>query len=231
MAISANGADELFFGYPRTPLGTSQNVLPKFEDYSNLWFSEQVGHIFRDKRHFNISEYQSDIPSLLEVGQSILKSCRLDNFPKSASYRWLELMTYVLNDLNPTLDAASMANSLEVRVPFLDHRVVQGILSWPTDKLCTKEFGRKSPLKAHLNRDFNRTFLNRPKLGFSIDKRILSNIQTKTENVFSTYLDNKFIQFNNKPFSAYYERDKIYLKSIMHIFSIWKSQTNHIKQS
>lgn len=216
MAISANGADELFFGYPRTPL---QNIsLPKHEIPANPWFFKQLGHIFRNKNHFIIPEYQDMIPSLLEIGHSLLKTSFLPDFPACASYRWLEILSYVMNDLNPTLDAASMANSLEVRVPFLDHRIVQGVLSWPEKTLCTQAFGRKSPLKEHLSKTFNHKFLFRPKLGFSIDDQALAQIKAISDETFDYFLSTGFIQLNPKNATEHYERDVIYLKNIIQAF-------------
>lgn len=222
MAISANGADELFFGYPRTPMIGYNIELPAYEESSNQWLSEQIAHIFRDKRSFDIPEYQEWIPSLIDIGMATLKKCNLTNFPPCASYRWLEIMTYVVNDLNPTLDGASMANSLEVRVPFLDHRIVQGVLSWPADMICTRELGRKSPLKQHLLKDFSKAFLTRPKLGFSIDEHILSNIKSLSDKAFKTSEDNAFIQLKDGKHSKYLDRDRIYLKSMIHAYSSWK---------
>jgi asparagine synthase (glutamine-hydrolysing) len=44
---------------------------------------------------------------------------------------WLELRSYMLNTLLRDTDSMSMANSLEVRVPFLDARLVEYVLSLP----------------------------------------------------------------------------------------------------
>jgi asparagine synthase (glutamine-hydrolysing) len=229
MALSANGADELFFGYPRTLIpGMDERFLPIHEDRSEKWFSYQLAHIFRDNRHFNISEYDSYLPSLIEIGISAIKSCQLEGFPTSASYRWLELMTYVLNDLNPTLDAASMANSLEVRVPFLDHRIVQGVLSWDTNILCDSKLGRKAPLKKWLARDFSQGFLNRAKLGFSIDNRTLSSISKLGKENFETMLNNRFLRTHENKKSRFYDRDMQYLENSCLVYSVWKQEMQTI---
>jgi asparagine synthase (glutamine-hydrolysing) len=48
-----------------------------------------------------------------------------------AAISWLELRTYMINTLLRDTDSMSMCHSLEVRVPFLDHRVVEFALQCP----------------------------------------------------------------------------------------------------
>jgi asparagine synthase (glutamine-hydrolysing) len=224
MALSANGADELFFGYPRTPiLRNTAELLPSHEEEPYTWFYQQLSHIFRDTRNFHIPYLEKYMPSLQDIGFYALKKFHLPHFPPSASYRWFELMTYVLHDLNPTLDAASMANSLEVRVPFLDHRIVQGVLSWDVDQLIDKKYGRKSPLKRWIEKDFPKSFIQRPKVGFSIDSKSLQEVSTLGKNNFMRLQETKFIEINKKNQFSHYERDIIYLEQACLVYSLWKS--------
>ncbi|HEV7587784.1 MAG TPA: asparagine synthase (glutamine-hydrolyzing), partial [Longimicrobium sp.] len=52
----------------------------------------------------------------------------------------VELLTYLPNDILQKVDMASGAHGLEVRVPFLDHRVVEAIAAMPIDaKLNRRE--------------------------------------------------------------------------------------------
>ena len=224
MAISANGADELLHGYPRTPIPeyTPRN-LPLHETRSYRWFSEQIAHIFRDSRNFEISELEEFVPSLIEIGNDAMTKYHLPDFPASASHRWFELMTYVLHDLNPTLDAASMINSVEVRVPFLDHRIVQGVLSWDAEKLVTPALGRKAPLKQYLNDFFPTSFFHRPKLGFSIHKSLLGDISNLGESAFKQARQSGFLNFNKKSRYGEYSRDIIYLGNTCYSYDVWNS--------
>ena len=224
MAISANGADELLHGYPRTPIPEYiPRNLPLHETRSYKWFSEQIAHIFRDSRNFEITELTEFIPSLIEIGNDAMEKYHLTGFPPSASHRWFELMTYVLHDLNPTLDAASMLNSIEVRVPFLDHRIVEGVLSWDAEKLVTPALGRKAPLKQYLNEYFPISFFQRPKLGFSIDKSLLADISKLGESALTHASHSGFLNINNKKCFGEYHRDMIYLGSTCYGYSVWNS--------
>jgi len=221
MAISANGADELFHGYPRTPMPEHEpTYLPLHEAGSYQWFHQQVSHIFRDSRNFSVQDLDEWMPSVIDVGNNALKTYRLEGFPPSASHRWFELMTYVLSDLNPTLDAASMANSVEVRVPFLDHRIVEGVLSWHGRDLVTEQHGRKAPLKAWLRRDFPRGFFNRPKLGFSIDEHALAPIVKEEREAFERLTRTGVVRLRDKGF-GHVERDRIYLEKMSVAYEAW----------
>jgi asparagine synthase (glutamine-hydrolysing) len=55
----------------------------------------------------------------------------LDSF---GAVSWLELRSYMVNTLLRDTDAMSMAHSLEVRVPFLDHRLVEFALALPASE-------------------------------------------------------------------------------------------------
>ena len=64
------------------------------------------------------------------------------------------------------VDRSSMANSLEVRSPFVDHKLVEYVLSTESNFM---DSGPKSLLKNYLEPDFNHDFLNRQKQGFVFD--------------------------------------------------------------
>lgn len=224
MAISANGADELFHGYPRTPIPEYQPpYLPLHETRTYRWFSEQIAHVFRDDRNFVIEEFEEYMPSLIEIGHDALAKYHLQDFPASASHRWFELMSYVLHDLNPTLDAASMANSIEVRVPFLDHRIVEGVLSWDGSRLVTPSLGRKAPLKEFLGDYFPMAFFHRPKLGFSIHEESLGDISRLGTRALDAARKRGFVQIRDGERFGEFDRDMIYLGSSCFSYDTWRS--------
>ncbi|MGZ9707296.1 asparagine synthase (glutamine-hydrolyzing) [Pseudomonas sp. GNP013] len=79
----------------------------------------------------------------------------------------MDAQTYMVDDILVKVDRAAMANSLETRVPLLDHRVVE--LAWriPLDMKIRGGVG-KWALKEVLYRHVPRALIERPKKGFSI---------------------------------------------------------------
>jgi len=98
----------------------------------------------------------------------------------------LELSGYMSNTLLRDTDAMSMAHSLEVRVPFVDTKVVDYVLSLPGAwKLDHQNSGPK-PLLADVIKDLlPRDFLARPKMGFTLpfEKWLQNNLRSEVSSV------------------------------------------------
>ena len=76
-------------------------------------------------------------------------------------------MTYLPNDLLVKVDIASMANSLEARSPFLDHKLIEFAASLP-ENLKMHRFETKSLLKKVAARLVPKDVVYRRKMGFGV---------------------------------------------------------------
>lgn len=99
--------------------------------------------------------------------------------PDAASDQWtidsdlthqmmaLDTVTYLPGDILVKVDRASMANSLESRMPFLDHRIIEWAWALPLGQKIQP--GRsKAVLRSVLGRFVPDELVNRPKMGFGI---------------------------------------------------------------
>lgn len=79
----------------------------------------------------------------------------------------MDTVTYLPDDILVKVDRASMANSLETRAPFLDHRLAELAWSLPINHLYRNN-KTKAPLNDILLNYIPNILLDRPKMGFGI---------------------------------------------------------------
>ena len=81
--------------------------------------------------------------------------------------QYIDIKTYLPGDILTKVDRASMAHALEVRVPILDHHLVEWMATLPSDLKLRGREGKyvfKKALEPHLPADV----LYRPKMGFAV---------------------------------------------------------------
>jgi asparagine synthase (glutamine-hydrolysing) len=80
---------------------------------------------------------------------------------------YVDMNSYLPEDLLVKMDIATMANSLEARVPFLDHQFMEFVAGIPSH-LKLKGSKTKSILKTAFKDFLPATILNRKKMGFGV---------------------------------------------------------------
>lgn len=195
VALSGDGGDEIFAGYTSYTRGMTEDRLRKLPSLvrkaickpallvmpssmkgrtflTNLITSGQRAHINKWS-YFNESMKQSIFSNDLKNSLSSLDSFStlepfFNNHPELdllAQCQYVDIKTYLVDDILTKVDKMSMANSLEVRVPFLDHVFVEYVLNIPSNmKLRGKV--TKYLLKRCMARLLPETVLNYGKKGF-----------------------------------------------------------------
>lgn len=100
-----------------------------------------------------------------------LRKHYVESLPLKRALQRVDLMTFCTDSILAKVDRASMAHSLEVRVPFLDRRIIEWGLTKPlTDRESSEQ---KLILREYLEDNVPPEILSHPKQGFSL--RILDD--------------------------------------------------------
>ncbi len=190
VCLSGLGGDELFGGYSRyldpgpgrirrvfsrAPLA-ARALAPMIEQYHNPWAEElhMAGDPSLSWRSYLHRLQIFNSRGLQDIGfpasgktHEIFESL-WNKYPGTDSvsrFQFIDQHTYLPDQILAFTDRMSMANSLEVRVPFLDYRLVRLAEGIPTAwKQDARNF--KILLKRSLGNRVPQQIVNRPKFGF-----------------------------------------------------------------
>jgi asparagine synthase (glutamine-hydrolysing) len=167
VALSGDGGDELFGGYPRLkhmpmiekllklPPTLRRGMLPVLP--ASRWAGKLRAALACRE---SLQAYQclqgvwpaAEVQRVLGLNRTLPAwpteiTDRVRDLGPDIRYRLLDTLTFLPERVLAKVDRASMANSLEVRVPLLDHRVVEQVLSSTPRSLTGKR-----PLRRILTR-------------------------------------------------------------------------------
>mgnify|MGYP003257371875 FL=1 len=196
VVLSGEGADELFGGYtiynePHV-FKAYQKILPsKFR----LWLAKEVkklphfkgqSFIIRGSRETeekfigNAFMYDDEDkrrilkdPSIVTRPQSLCKKFydRVRGYDQETKMQYLDINLWMVGDILLKADRMSMANSLELRVPFLDKEVFKVASKLPT-RLRVNKKNTKYAMRQAANRHLPQETAQKEKLGFPVPTRV-----------------------------------------------------------
>jgi asparagine synthase (glutamine-hydrolysing) len=197
VVLTGEGADELFGGYRRYSFdqlsgpvsrvpGWLRKVVPfltgKMKDpYKQAWQALQKEDLV--KRHVAWSrlcmeetlvdlagsrlKYEMENSKVEESLEKIFTAAEPYGFDNLNVMLYMDLKTWLPDDLLCKVDNMSMAASLEARVPYLDHRLVEFAFSLPSSVKLRGNTG-KYILKKAAEKFIPSEIINRPKQGFGV---------------------------------------------------------------
>ena len=214
VALSGDGGDELFLGYGmynwakrlHNPfIKASHNLIAsslkslknnKYKraalvfDYQNK--QRIKSHIFSQEQYFFSEKEINQLlkkKTLISITEEFGELAR--NLNPMEQQALFDLNNYLKDDLLVKVDRASMFASLEVRVPFLDHNIVEFALNLDSS-LKFKNGEMKYLLKQVLYDYVPSPIFDRPKWGFSIPLNVW--LKTEFKYLIDTFLADDLIE-------------------------------------
>jgi asparagine synthase (glutamine-hydrolysing) len=122
--------------------------------------------------YFHLISHWHDVDNVVigvecSVAPVVSNSTRLDLGSIEQNMMYLDSISYLPDDILTKVDRAAMGVSLETRIPFLDHHVVEFAYQLPLSmKIQNGE--SKWILKQVLDKYIPRELMERPKMGFGV---------------------------------------------------------------
>lgn len=199
VAISGDGGDELLGGYERTMrslqkssfisnlISKTYNIYPSILGTGNRLLSKSSS---LETKYRSFLEDQKLI-KLLNISSDNNTYADGLNYKDAYYYKNLLIADYKLflpEMMMFKIDRTSMANSLEVRSPFVDHKLIEFVMNHDTKYLNPNK--PKEILKKYLSVDFSDNFIDRDKQGFVFDVEnwVFNNLDYISEKISNGHI-------------------------------------------
>ncbi len=196
--LTGTGGNELFYGHRRIKSTENKNHI------KDLYiFLSQIKPL--DNKYKSLFEdYKNNFI------ENIYKEINIpDNLPINNIPRWLEIKTFLLNDLLLNADAIYMYYSIEARVPLLDHNIFEIALSKSPEEFFYKTINNptwdeytinsKKILKDILLEKIDSNLINREKYTYDVERH---KIHPLYNDLCNQFLKRNIIGWNG-PFTKY----------------------------
>lgn len=207
VALSGLGGDELFAGYPSFGRAIKLAAIPPLSKRV-LRAASGVGKVALNgsvQRHkfWQLAKSDCTPADVYRISRQLFSTDFVTRLTgREAAYTTngnhhssdvvntisqLELKGYMTNTLLRDTDAMSMAHSLEVRVPFVDTKVVDYVLSLPGEWKVGENKTPKPLLADAVGDLLPRDFLVRPKMGFTLpfEKWLQQSLRSEVSSVLA----------------------------------------------
>lgn len=189
VALTGDAGDELFAGYDAYAKGlrlwgtlTQRWLFSKNTPLPNLILDAPMMLLAKKKRLIELEKIVPDRIRKKILSNSAYRGLDIEGIYKQR-YQWLSrvqkcdllsrmqylnIRSYLPDDILVKVDRMSMAHGLECRSPFLDYRVVEFATRLPYEAKIDKNGKQKHVLRRLLKRYIPEKLFNRPKAGFCI---------------------------------------------------------------
>jgi len=140
--------------------GIARNSVEAYFHTMSIMRAPMREQLFSDSFKRELAGY-----SALEVFER--HAARVESDDPLALIQYLDTKTYLVGDINTKVDRASMAHSLEVREPLMDHELVEWMATLPSSLKIRGQEG-KYLLKKAMEPQLPNDVLYRPKMGFAV---------------------------------------------------------------
>lgn len=177
--ILRRGAQALSANLPHSARGRNflyNAALDPLERYIN-----SVSHFSAlNKKSLYASDFQTKLNGYFGAGEKVF--LRTAQFPATGdatdNLLYLDSKTYLPGDILTKVDRMTMANSLEARVPLLDHKLIEFVLKIPA-RLKLKNLETKYIFRRAVRGLVPDAILDRPKQGFGVPIGEWINLQLR----------------------------------------------------